>query len=254
MIYIRRPEEIEKIRESARIVARALDLARDLALPGQTRKEIDRRVEMLIRDCGAEPSFLGYRDYPASTCISVNQQVVHGIPDGTRLQEGDIVSVDVGAFKDGYHGDAARTFAVGRVSPEAEKLLKVTREALHAGIEQILPQRRLGVVSHAIQAYAEGQGFSVVRDLVGHGIGRKMHEEPQVPNFGSPEAGPLLREGMVLAIEPMVNQGGWEVYTLEDQWTVVTRDGKLSAHFEHTVVVTAHGPEILSLSNAGSEG
>jgi methionyl aminopeptidase len=246
MIYIRRPDEIEKIRASGRIVAEALELARDLVKPGARTGDIDRKIADLIRARGAVPSFLGYHDYPASTCISINEQVVHGIPGDRRLQEGDIVGVDVGACLNGFHGDAARTFPVGQVDAEAERLLRVTQEALMAGIGAVRSDVRLGVISHAVQAHAEANGFSVVRDLVGHGIGRKLHEEPQVPNFGPIESGPVLREGMALAIEPMVNQGGWEVYTLGDDWTVRTRDGKLSAHFEHTVVVTSEGAEILT--------
>jgi methionyl aminopeptidase len=246
MIAIKRPEELERMRESARIVAEALELAGGLVAPGVSTREIDRGIEELLRSWGATPSFLGYHGYPAASCISVNEQVVHGIPGDRRLQVGDIVSIDVGALKGGFHGDGARTFPVGEITEEARTLLRVTEEALMAGIEAIRPNRRLGAISHAIQSYAEARGFSVVRDLVGHGIGRKLHEEPQVPNFGSADSGVLLREGMVLAIEPMINLGGWEVYTLEDQWTVVTRDGKLSAHFEHTVAVAADGPEILS--------
>jgi methionyl aminopeptidase len=246
MIFVRRPEEIAKIRESARIVAEALDLAESLVAPGVRTADIDHKIHELIRAKGATPSFLGYHGYPASTCISVNEQVVHGIPGDRVLREGDIVGVDIGAFLDGWHGDGARTFAVGAIDEEARRLLVVTQEALAAGIAAIRPDVRLGVISHAVQSRAESNGFSVVRDLVGHGIGRKMHEEPQVPNFGPAESGPVIREGMVLAIEPMVNQGGWEVSTLKDQWTVVTRDGKLSAHFEHTVAITADGAEILT--------
>ncbi len=246
MIYARKREEIEMIRESARIVAEALDLARSMVVPGVRTKDIDLKVAELIRERGAVPSFLGYHDYPASVCVSINEQVVHGIPGDRTLREGEIVSVDIGACKAGWHGDAARTFPVGQVDPEGLRLLRVTEEALAAGIQAARPGEPLGAISSAVQAYAEKNGYSVVRDLVGHGIGRKLHEEPQVPNFGPRNSGPVLREGMVLAIEPMINQGGWEVYTLEDDWTVVTRDGKLSAHFEHTVAVTASGPEILS--------
>jgi methionyl aminopeptidase len=246
MIYLKRTDEIEKIRASSRIVAEALDLAGNLVAPGVRTGDIDRKVAEMIRAEGAVPSFLGYHDYPASTCISVNEQVVHGIPGDRVLQEGDIVGVDVGVYLDGYHGDAARTFPVGRVDAEAARLMRVTQEALMAGIGAIRPNVRLGAISHAVQVQAERNGFAVVRDLVGHGIGRKLHEEPQVPNFGPADAGPVLREGMALAIEPMVNQGGWEVITLGDAWTVVTRDGKLSAHFEHTVVVNSQGAEILT--------
>jgi len=248
MIYIKRPDEVDRIRKSSRIVVEALDLAGSMVAPGVTTREIDQAVERLIRERGAVPSFLGYHDYPASTCLSVNEVVVHGIPGDQVLQEGDIIGVDIGAYLDGYHGDSARTYPVGKVSEAAQRLLAATREALLAGIGAARAGVRLGEISHAVQSTAERHGFSVVRDLVGHGIGRKLHEEPQVPNYGSRESGPMLREGMVLAIEPMVNQGGWEVRTLPDNWTVVTRDGALSAHFEHTVVVTAQGAEILTLS------
>lgn len=250
MIHIRRPEEIERIGESCRIVADALDLAASMVAPGVLTRDIDRKLEELIRDRGAEPSFLGYRGFPASTCISINEQVVHGIPGDRELLEGDIVGIDVGAFRNGYHGDSARTFGVGAVSDEAVKLLRVTQGALMAGIGEAKPGTRLGAVSNAVQRHAEEAGFSVVRDLVGHGIGRKLHEEPQIPNHGPPGAGPLLREGMVLAIEPMVNLGGWEVRVLEDEWTVVTLDGLLSAHFEHTIVVMREGARILTGSGA----
>lgn len=243
---LRRPDEIELIRESARIVAEALALAGGMARPGVTTREIDARVEELIRRRGGIPSFLGYHDYPAATCISVNEQVVHGIPSDRTLQEGDIVGIDVGVLKNEFHGDAARTFAVGTVDAESERLLRVTEEALLRGIAAIRAGCRVGAISHAIQSHVETEGFSVVRELVGHGVGRRLHEEPQVPNFGPPEAGPVLRAGMVLAIEPMVNAGGWEVETLPDRWTVVTRDRKRSAHFEHTVAVTKDGAEILS--------
>jgi methionyl aminopeptidase len=246
-LILKRPEEVEKIRASARIVAEALNLAGALVLPGVTTAEIDARIEDLIRSRGAVPSFKGYRGFPAATCISVNEVVVHGIPGERRLEEGDIVGIDVGAYLDRYHGDGARTFPVGAVSAEAARLLVVAQEALFAGIAAIRPGGRLGAVSHAVQAHAEANGFSVVRDLVGHGIGRSLHEDPQVPNFGPATAGPVLRPGIVLAIEPMVNAGTWEVKTEADHWTVVTLDGKLSAHFEHTVVVREDGPEILSL-------
>jgi methionyl aminopeptidase len=240
------PVEVEKIRASARIVAEALELAGTLVAPGVSTAEIDARIEELIRDRRALPSFKGYRGYPAATCISVNEVVVHGIPGPRRLEEGDIVGIDVGACLDRYHGDGAYTFPVGRVTPEAERLLAVAQEALLAGIAAVRPGGRLGAVSNAIQTHAEANGFSVVRDLVGHGIGVNLHEDPQVPNFGPATAGPLLKAGMVLAIEPMVNAGGWEVRTEADRWTVVTLDGKLSAHFEHTIAITPDGPEILS--------
>jgi len=246
MIYVRSPEDIRKIRASSRIVAEALELAEVLVAPGVRTADLDRRIADLIRSRGAVPSFLGYHDYPASTCISINEQVVHGIPGDRVLNEGDIVGVDVGAYLDGFHGDAARTFPVGKVDEEARRLLRVTQEALLAGIGAIRVDARLGAISHAVQAHAEGHGCSVVRDLVGHGIGRKLHEDPQVPNFGPVESGPVLRDGMTLAIEPMVNEGVYEVNTLSDGWTVVTRDGKRSAHFEHTVVVMPDGAEVLT--------
>lgn len=242
----KRPDEVALIRESARIVAEALDLAGRLVRPGVTTGEIDRKVEALIREKGGVPSFLGYHDFPASTCISVNEQVVHGIPGDRVLQEGDIVGIDVGVYKNGFHGDAARTFAVGEIDAESEKLLRVTAEALARGIAAITPGCRVGAISHAVQRHVEAEGFSVVRDLVGHGVGRNLHEDPQVPNYGAADSGQVLRPGLVLAIEPMVNAGSWEVETLPDRWTVVTRDRRRSAHFEHTVAVTEHGAEILS--------
>lgn len=253
MIAIRRPDEIERMRESGRIVAEALRLVQGLVAPGVTTRAIDAEVERFIVAQGAKPSFKGYRGYPASACVSVNDVVVHGIPSSRELREGDIVSVDVGAFKEGYHGDGAWSFPVGRVDQESERLLRVTREALEAGIAQARPGNRLGEISHAIQSHVEAAGFSVVRMLVGHGIGTRLHEDPQVPNFGSRRQGPLLAAGMVLAIEPMVNGGGFEVYTEPDEWTVVTRDHSRSAHFEHTVAITADGPDILTLAGPGSE-
>jgi methionyl aminopeptidase len=246
MIAIRRPDEVEKIAASARIVGGALRLTQQLVAEGMTTRELDERIEAFIRSQQATPSFKGYNGFPASTCISINDVVVHGIPSEQRLQRGDIVSVDVGVYKQGYHGDGAWTFAVGEVPPETTRLLTVTREALAGGIRQARPGVRLGVVSHAIQSHVEANGFSVVRVLVGHGIGSKLHEEPQVPNFGHVQEGPTLRAGMVLAIEPMVNQGGHEVFTRKDGWTVVTQDHRLSAHFEHTVAVTENGPRILT--------
>lgn len=217
--------------------------------PGVRTSEIDQAVENYIRSKGALPSFKGYYGYPASTCISVNEQVVHGIPGDRVLQPGDIVGIDIGAFLDGYHGDGARTFAVGDVSPEAHRLMQVTRECLEKAIEKAVPGNRVGDISAAVQQHAEANGYGVVRQLVGHGIGRALHEEPQVPNFGNPGHGPKLRPGMVLAIEPMVNQGTHEVYTLADEWTVVTQDHGLSAHFEHTVAITEQGPMVLTVAD-----
>ena len=251
---MRRPVEIEKIRKAGEIVAAALDLAGQMIRPGLQTRELDSAMEALIRSRGAYPSFKGYYGYPASTCISVNEQVVHGIPGEYALHEGDIVSVDVGAFLDGYHGDGARTFSVGGVSAEAQRLLQVTQECLDLAAEKVRPANRVGDISSAIQRHAERHGYGVVRQLVGHGIGRALHEEPQVPNFGPPGQGPRLRAGMVLAIETMINQGTHEVCTLEDQWTVVTRDHKLSAHFEHTVAVTEEGPVVLTARSDGRGG
>jgi len=252
MIAIRRPDEVERIRASGRIVGAALRLVQEMIRPGVTTREIDEEVERFIVAQEARPSFKGYRGYPASACISVNDVVVHGIPSSRQLEEGDIVSVDVGAFKDGYHGDGAWTFPVGRVDEASAGLLRVTREALEAGIARARAGHRLGEISHAIQQHVESHGFSVVRMLVGHGIGTQLHEDPQVPNFGGRRQGPLLAAGMVLAVEPMVNSGGFEVYTEPDQWTVATRDHSRSAHFEHTIAVTENGPDILTLPGPGS--
>src|SRR5262245_47149196 len=220
--------------------------------PGVSTQRLDELAEAFIRDHGARPAFKGYRGFPASICPSINDEVVHGIPGARRLAEGDIVGMDVGVEKDGYFGDAAVTFAVGKVSEEARRLLEVTRAALLKGVAQAKAGNRVGDISHAIQSHVEAHGFTVVRSLVGHGIGRQMHEEPQVPNYGAPDRGPRLMAGQVLAIEPMVNVGAPEVVTQPDGWTVVTKDGSLSAHFEHTVAVGPDGPEILSVP--GGEG
>ncbi len=246
MVYLRDRTEIEAIRVSSRLVAQALEMLGREVRPGITTAELDRLAEAFIRDHGARPAFKGYRGFPASICPSVNNEVVHSIPGPRALREGDIVGIDVGVEKDGYFGDAASTFPVGEVSEETMKLLRVTREALMKGIEQARAGRRIGDISYAIQSHAERSGFSVVRELLGHGIGRQMHEEPQVPNFGPPDRGPRLMAGQVLAIEPMVNAGRPEVLTRPDGWTVVTKDGRYSAHFEHTVAVGPQGPEILS--------
>lgn len=237
--------------ESGRIVGGALNLAKQLVAPGRTTRELDTQIEEFIRAEGATPSFKGYRGYPASACISVNDVVVHGIPSDRELKEGDIVSIDVGALKDGFHGDGAWTFPVGRVSAAALDLMEAAREALLKGIEQARTGARVGDISHAVQSLVEERGFSVVRMLVGHGIGTRLHEEPQVPNFGSPAQGPALRPGMVVCIEPMVNAGGLDVYTEKDDWTVVTRDHSLSAHFEHQVAITENGPRILTIPGPG---
>jgi len=228
-------------------VARALKYLKAFIKEGITTEELDRLAEEYIKRHGGIPAFKGYRGYPRSLCVSVNEEVVHGIPGKRRLKEGDIVSLDLGVLMDGYYGDAAITVPLGKVSELARRLIKVTEEALYRGIEMARPGNRLSDISHAIQSHVEKAGFSVVREFVGHGIGKELHEEPQVPNFGPPNRGPRLEPGMVLAIEPMVNTGTWEVRILPNGWTVVTADGGLSAHFEHTVAITDDGPEILSL-------
>jgi methionyl aminopeptidase len=248
-IYLRQADELEKMKSSSRVVAECFGVTASAVRPGITTAELERLIVDHIESSGARSAFKGYRGYPAYTCISVNDQVVHGIPGDLELNEGDIVSVDIGVVKDGYFGDAARTFQVGAVTHEAGKLLEVTQAALQRGTEKAQDGNRLGDISSAIQACVEEAGFSVVRDLVGHGIGRSMHEEPQIPNFGHPGKGPLLRAGMVLAIEPMVNAGDWRVRTLGDGWTVVTEDGSLSAHFENTVAITPGGPMALTATD-----
>lgn len=235
------------MREAGRLSARALRLVGESVRPGVTTAELDRVAEAVIRDGGGVPAFKGYHGFPASICASVNEEVVHGIPSGRRLLAGDIIAVDVGAVVDGYYGDNAMTFGVGEISHEARRLLDITSASLEAGIAKCREGMRLYDISHAVQGCAEGGGFSVVREYVGHGIGRDMHEEPQIPNFGSPGKGPELRTGMVFAIEPMVNAGGAAVRQRTDGWTVVTADGSLSAHFEHTIAVTSTGPIVLTL-------
>lgn len=247
MIIIKNNKEIDLMRSAGRIVAETLLLVEEKVRPGITTAEIDRIAEEFITKHGAKPSFKGLYGFPASLCISVNEQVVHGIPGGYVLKDGDIISVDCGAYLNGFHGDAARTFAVGNVSEEANKLIKVTEQSFFKGIEYAKVGNRLTDISHGIQSYIEASGFSVVRDFVGHGIGRVVHEDPDVPNFGKPGRGPKLLEGMALAIEPMVNLGSYKVKTLNDDWTVVTSDGSLSAHYENTIVILPDGPEILTL-------
>ena len=248
MIRIKSPTEIEAMRGSARLVSRTLDELAGHVRPGVTTLELDRLAMEFIRKNGGTPSFLGYHGYRHTICASVNEEVVHGIPGKRILKDGDIISIDVGVLMNGFHGDSARTFAVGPVTREAENLLEVTRESLGKGIEQVRAGNRLGDVSSAIQAHVESHGLSIVRSLVGHGIGRDLHEDPQIPNYGQPGSGVVLKPGMVFAIEPMVNVGGWEVDTRKDGWTVVSSDRSLAAHFEHTVAVTENGPDILSLS------
>ncbi|MBD3289965.1 type I methionyl aminopeptidase [candidate division KSB1 bacterium] len=246
MIIIKSPREIELIRKSCRIVVKTFELVGRLLKPGVKTIEIDEAVTDYIQSQGARPAFKGYRGYPASVCVSIDDQVVHGIPDRRKLESGQIVGIDIGVQLDEYFGDAARTFAIGEISPKRQKLLKITEEALYKGIDKAVEGNRLSDVSHAIQKHVENANFSVVRDLVGHGIGRKLHEDPQVPNYGKPNHGPRLKEGMVLAIEPMVNAGGYQVRTSDDNWTIYTQDGSPSAHFEHTIVITRDKPEILT--------
>ncbi len=244
--------EIEKIRASSRLVAETLQRLSEAIQPGRTTIELDRLAESCVTKHGAVPAFKGYRGFPASVCVSINEEVVHGIPSPSRrLEEGDIVSLDFGVLKDGYYGDAALTVPVGDVSDEAQRLLRIARESLYNGIDQAKEGAHLGDISHAIQQHAEGAGYFVVRAFVGHGIGAHLHEAPQVPNFGPPGQGPTLRPGMVLAIEPMVNAGTHDVRTLDDKWTVVTADRSLSAHFEHTIAITNNGTEILTQMDGG---
>lgn len=247
MIFYKNEEDLKLMRKANLVVAETLQELKRHIKPGVTTEELDRIAENFIRSKNAVPAFKGYRGYPASLCISINEEVVHGIPGKRELKQGDIVSLDIGVLLEGYYGDAALTVGVGKISAEAQKLIKVTEEALYKGIEKVRVGNRLLDVSAAIQKHVEAHGFSVVRDFVGHGIGRNLHEDPQIPNFCAPSSyNPRLKEGMVLALEPMVNQGTYRVQVLEDGWTAVTRDGKLSAHFEHTVAVTKNGPWILS--------
>lgn len=248
MIVIKTAREIRQMQDACKLSARALRLAGEAVQPGVSTYEIDTIVRKYIEEQGATPSFLGYGGFPASACISVNNVVIHGIPSKKIiLKEGDIVSVDVGAFLNGYHGDNAYTFACGDISKEARALLDATKESLFMGIKQAVSGNRVGDISAAVQEYTEARSYSVVRDYVGHGVGAKLHEEPSVPNFGTPHRGVRLIPGMTLAIEPMINMGGHRVRVLDDEWTVVTVDGSLSAHFEHTIAITTDGPMIMTL-------
>jgi methionyl aminopeptidase len=246
MIIIRSPREIGQIRKANVVVAEVLERLKTLVVPGVTTDELDGISEEIILSKGAVPAFKGYRGYPKTLCVSINEEVVHGIPNKRKLQEGDIVSIDVGTNLHGYFGDAAITLPVGEVHPEAKRLMEVTEKALYLGIETARVGNRLFDISHAVQAWVESNGFSVVRDFVGHGIGKSLHEDPQIPNFGSPNQGPRLEKGMIFALEPMVNEGTYAVRVLDDGWTVVTADGKPSAHFEHTIAITDGQAEILS--------
>ena len=248
MITIKNERELESMRQACIITAKARALAGTMVKPGVSTKAIDQAVYDFIVAQGAKPSFLNYNGFPASACISVNSTVIHGIPDGYILKDGDIVSVDVGAFYKGFHGDCAATFACGAISTEAQKLIDVTKQSFFEGMKFATKGKRVQDISHAIQTYVESNGFSVVRSFVGHGVGRSLHEEPEVPNFGNPGRGPRLLPGMTLAIEPMVNEGVYDVKVLRDGWTTVTADGKLSAHYENTVLITDGEPEILTVT------
>lgn len=246
MIFLKSERELNYLRDAGKIVAKTLVEVKKAVKPEITTQELDGIAEEYIKGCGAIPAFKGYHGFPGNICTSLNEQVVHGIPGLRKLKSGDNVSIDIGTVINGYYGDAAITVPVGEVDAEVQKLLDVTEESLYKGIAQAMVGNRLSDISHAIQSYAEGFGYGVVRDFVGHGIGRSMHEDPQVPNYGSPGRGPRLKSGMTLAIEPMINMGKHEVKTLDDGWTVVTVDKKRSAHFEHTIAVTSDGPEILT--------
>jgi methionyl aminopeptidase len=247
MVILKLPAEIEKARASNRIVAEVLSKLSEKVRPGVKTKELDRLAEEIAVKRGAKPAFKGYRGYPHALCISVNEVVVHGMPSERILEEGDILGLDFGIYYQGFFGDSAVTLPVGKISEKASRLIDVTRESLYAGIEQAQEGNRLGDISAAVQSVVEGAGYSVVRDFVGHGIGKNLHEDPQIPNFGQKGRGIELKKGMILAIEPMVNEGKYKVQVLPDGWTVVTKDGTLSAHFEHSVAITDNGPDILSM-------
>ena len=247
MIICKSSVEIEKLRRSGRMVRQVLGEIRELVRPGITTLDLEKFVVKRLKELGTRPAFKGYRGYPCCLCASVNDEIIHGIPSDRRtLKEGDILSLDMGVVQDGYYGDSAITVPVGAISESAQRLLKVTEEALELALDKVRLGNRLGDVSATVQQYAEKNGYSVVRDFVGHGIGKAMHEEPQIPNYGQPGHGPVLKQGMVFAVEPMVNAGGPAVRVLDDNWTAVTADGRLSAHFEHMVAVTQNGPDVLT--------
>ena len=248
MITIKSEHELQSMRQACKITAAARALAGEMVKPGVTTKQIDEAVHDFIVSQGAKPSFLGYGGFPGSACISVNEVVIHGIPNGYQLKDGDIVSIDVGAYYKGFHGDCAATYACGTVSSEAQRLIDVTCESFYEGIKYAKRGNRVSDISHAVQKHVESNGFGVVRSFVGHGVGAQLHEEPSVPNYGAPGRGPRLLPGMTIAIEPMVTQGSYEVKVLKDRWTTVTRDGKLSAHYENTVLITDGEPEILTVN------
>ncbi len=251
-ISIKSPREMEQMRRACRLTAAARALAGSMVRPGVSTLEIDTAVRKFIENHGAKPSFLGYGGFPGSACISINEVVIHGIPDHRKLKEGDIVSVDVGAFLDGFHGDCAATYACGTISEEAERLIAVTQQSFWEGIQFARSGNRISDIGHAVQQYVERNGFSVVRDFVGHGVGHKLHEAPEVPNYGAAGHGARLQPGMTLAVEPMVCAGHWEVRVLQDKWTTVTADGSLAAHYENSILVTDGEPEILTVTEDGA--
>ena len=253
LITLKSPREQDAMRRAGCVTAQARALAGSMVRPGVTTKEIDDAVRKFIRSKGGQPSFLGYGGFPGSACISVNEVVIHGIPSrGRVLKEGDIVSIDVGAIIDGFHGDCAATYPCGSVSDEAQRLIEVTRQSFWEGFQQVQVGRRVSDISHAVQVYVESHGYSVVRDFVGHGVGRKLHEAPEVPNFGAAGHGPRLQPGMAIAVEPMVCAGDWHVKVLKDGWTTVSVDGSLTAHYENTILVTENGPEITTVTEDGA--
>ena len=246
MVYKRSENEIKMISRSCQIVADTIDMLSEFVVPGALISDLDKKAENFITSQGARPAFKGYMGFPSTLCISIEDAVVHGIPGDIELKEGQIVGIDCGAELNGYYGDHAKTFSVGKISSEKKKLMKITEESLYKGIEKAVPGNFVGDIGHAVQSHAESNGFSVVRELVGHGIGENLHEEPQVPNYGAPSQGYKLHAGMCIAIEPMINLGGREIYTAKDGWTILTADGKASAHFEHTIAILDDGPKILS--------
>lgn len=246
MVYKRSENEIKMISRSCQIVADTIDMLSEFVVPGALISDLDKKAENFITSKGARPAFKGYMGFPSTLCISIEDAVVHGIPGEIELKEGQIVGIDCGAEVNGYYGDHAKTFSVGKISSEKKKLMEVTEESLYKGIEKAVPGNFVGDIGHAVQTHAESNGFSVVRELVGHGIGENLHEEPQVPNYGAPSQGYKLHAGMCIAIEPMINLGGREIYTAKDGWTILTADGKASAHFEHTIAILDDGPKILS--------
>ena len=246
MVYKRSENEIKMISRSCQIVADTIDMLSEFVVPGALVSDLDKKAENFITSQGARPAFKGYMGFPSTLCISIEDAVVHGIPGDIELKEGQIVGIDCGAELNGYYGDHAKTFSVGKISSEKKKLMEITEESLYKGIEKAVPGNFVGDIGHAVQTHAESNGFSVVRELVGHGIGENLHEEPQVPNYGAPSQGYELHAGMCIAIEPMINLGGREIYTAKDGWTILTADGKASAHFEHTIAILDDGPKILS--------